>query len=52
MNDREREMWVLNDEYLYHWFLTWHGGRFMRKFVRKHRDQLTHYINDRLGGKK
>ena len=38
MNDREREMWIRNDEGLYRW---WRRSRqSMRAFVREHRARL------------
>lgn len=47
MNDREREMWVLNDEGLYTW---WQSSRqSMRAFIRENRSELTALINRALG---
>lgn len=46
MNDREREMWTLNDESLYDW---WKSTRLsMRNFLRKHRTELDEAIQKAL----
>lgn len=46
MNNRERELWVLNDEGLYNWFRVWkirnRGG--MRGFLREHREAIDDLI--------
>ena len=42
LNDRERELWVINDEVLYDW---WKSSRLpMRKFLRTHRAALDAVI--------
>ena len=42
MNDSEREIWILNDEGLYHW---WKSSRLsMRRFIRENRETLTSAI--------
>lgn len=47
MNDRERELWVLNDEGLY---LGWKSTRLpIRRFIRENRQELTDCINRALG---
>lgn len=47
MNDRERELWVLNDEGLYNW---WKSTRMtMRNFIRENREELTAAINKAMG---
>ena len=49
MNDREREMWVNNDESLYNW---WRPSRqSMRAFIRENRAELTECINRALDNK-
>jgi hypothetical protein len=47
LNDRERELWVLNDEGLYRWWRSAHMG--MRRFIREHRDELDACIRRALG---
>jgi hypothetical protein len=46
MNDREREMWVLNDEVLYehheHWKRRNKGG--MRGYLKEHREVIDAWI--------
>ncbi len=47
MNDNEREQWVNNDEGLYLW---WKAERkAMRTFIRQHRQDIDHHINDVRG---
>lgn len=41
-NDRERELWVINDEGLYNWQKD--SGLSMRNFLRQHRDELDQII--------
>ncbi len=42
MNDRERELWVNNDESLYRW---WKSERMsLRNFIRENRAELTRLI--------
>jgi hypothetical protein len=49
MNDRDRRVWVLNDEGLYLW---WQASRqSLTAFIRDHRQDLTEYINRALGNK-
>jgi len=46
MNDRERELWVRNDEGLYSW---WRGSRQpMRAFLRENRTELDAAIRQAL----
>lgn len=49
MNDNEREMWVMNDEYLYRMWQSWmktnKGGK--RGFIRCHRKLIDRYIEQR-----
>jgi hypothetical protein len=46
MNDRERELWVMNDEGLYTW---WRSTKLsMRGFLRENRKELDSYINKTL----
>lgn len=47
MNDRERELWVMNDEGLYRWFKRSRQG--MRRFIRDNREELTQIIQRALG---
>lgn len=47
MNDREREEWVNNDEPLYMWWVQ--SKLSMRAFIKKYRNQLTDYINAKIG---
>ena len=45
-NDREREMWVDNDEGLYNW---WRSSRMSKRdFIREHRDELDKAIETAL----
>ena len=46
MNDRERELWVLNDELLYNWWKSTCKG--IRRFIRDNRKDLTDYIKGKL----
>lgn len=50
MNDREREMWILNDEGLYRWWLTSRQSK--RAFIRAHRAELDAVINKVVSGDK
>jgi len=46
INDRERELWVQNDQGLYNW---WKSSRQpMRAFIRENRAELTELINKAL----
>ena len=47
MNDKERGLWVNNDEGLYTWWLRERMP--MRNFIKIHRDELTKYINKVIG---
>jgi len=47
MNDRERELWVLNDESLYNWHQS--SRQPMREFIKENRTELTTVINRVLG---
>lgn len=42
LNDKERELWVLNDEGLYNWYRSWtkHNKGGMRGFIRENRPQI------------
>ncbi len=42
MNDSEREMWIDNDEGLYHWWRQ--SGQSKRKFMRENRTELDECI--------
>ncbi len=42
LNDRERSMWVDNDQSLYLWWLS--TGLAKRRFIRKHRAELDRLI--------
>lgn len=42
MNNQERELWVLNDEYLY--TMKKHSGNNMRTFLRVFREEIDTYI--------
>ena len=46
-NDRERELWVSNDEALYNWLRT--SRLPLRVFVRTHREGIDTYIRAQLG---
>ncbi len=46
LNDREREMWVMNDE---GWYRRWQRFRgSMRSFLRENRTELDQYIRGTL----
>lgn len=48
MNDREREMWVRNDEGLYHWWKREMGGeKNICRFIRENREELDKVITKR-----
>lgn len=42
MNNRERELWVLNDEGIYNWFKS--SRLCMTKFIKVNRDELDRII--------
>ena len=42
MNDKERELWVLNDEFLYSWWRS--TGKGITTFVRENRKKITECI--------
>jgi len=45
--DHERELWIMNDESLYHW---WRSTRLsMRKFIKIYKDDINRAIKERLG---
>ena len=47
MNNREREMWIDNDEGLYNW---WRSSRMSkREFLKQYRAELDACINRALG---
>ena len=48
MNDRERELWVLNDEGIYNWFKS--ERKPLKAFINENRTELTQIINKALGG--
>lgn len=48
MDDRERELWVLNDEGLYDWFKS--ERKPIRQFIKDNRAELTEIINKAIGG--
>lgn len=46
MNNREREMWIDNDEGLYNW---WRSSRLSkREFIKQNREELDACINREL----
>lgn len=49
LNDKERELWVLNDEGLYNWQRS--SRLSMRNFIRENRAELDAYINRALNRK-
>ena len=49
-NDRERTMWIMNDEGLYNWYLRSH--RPMSKFIRENRKEIDEAIDNVLTNKK
>jgi hypothetical protein len=50
MNDKERAMWIDNDEGFYNW---WKGtGMSKRAFMRSHRKELDEAINRITSGEK
>lgn len=49
-NDKERELWVQNDEGLYLWYR--HSGMSMRNFIRANRAKLDECIDAVLDNKK
>ena len=42
MNDRERELWVLNDEGLYRWYKSERVGLY--QFINNNRAEITRLI--------
>ncbi len=47
LSNREREMWVENDEKLYHrWRLS---GMTKREFIKAFKGQIDQFINEMLG---
>lgn len=51
MNDRERELWVLNDEGLYNWWKSERPRVTLKKFIKDNREELTECISRALGRK-
>lgn len=49
MNDRERVLWVENDESLYRWRLS--ERMYVWAFVRKFRKEITEYIKGKTNAK-
>ena len=49
MNNRERELWIANDEGLYLWQRR--SKQSMRAFIRENREELDRYINKVLNRK-
>ena len=47
MNNRERELWTLNDEGLYRWFRS--SRQSMRQFLKDNREELDEAIARALG---
>lgn len=47
MDDKEREMWVMNDEGLYRWFKS--SRKSIREFIKENREELTKMIKHKLG---
>jgi aspartate/tyrosine/aromatic aminotransferase len=47
MDDKERQMWVMNDEGLYRWWKSERKG--ISDFIKEHRQELTDIINKKLG---
>jgi hypothetical protein len=46
MNNRQRELWILNDESLYRWWKSTHLS--MTNFIKLYRQDIDDYINDRI----
>ena len=46
MNNRERELWVLNDESLYNWFKA--SKKSMSLFLKENREELDLYIKGNM----
>lgn len=47
MNNKEREMWINNDELLYNWKKASH--RSMSKFISENRNEIDRRIHKALG---
>ena len=47
MNDKERAMWIDNDEYLYD--MKRHSGYSMKAFIKLNRQKIDEIINHRNG---
>jgi len=45
--DKEREMWVMNDESLYNWFKS--EKKPIRVFIKEHKEELNKFIKKKLG---
>lgn len=50
MNNREREMWIDNDEGLYNWWIS--SGQSKDKFIAKNRSEIDAVIESVTSGKK
>jgi hypothetical protein len=46
MDDKEREMWVMNDEEIYNWWQA--TGQGVTTFIRQNRKELTELILRKL----
>jgi hypothetical protein len=46
-NDRERELWVSNEESLWNWYRS--SRQSMREFIRANREELDEIISRALG---
>ena len=49
MDNRERSLWIDNDEGLYNWWLTSRQSK--GKFIKENREELDNYVNRRLNQK-
>ena len=49
MNDHERELWVMNDEGLYLWFID--CSMSIRRFIREFRVEIDEHIDHALNPK-
>jgi len=47
MNDKECELWIMNDEGLYNWWKSSRQG--IRVFIKENRAEITQCINRALG---
>ena len=57
MNNKERRLWILNDEGLYNWFEGWKRGRprhtvpSMAAFIKANREELDQCIRNVTEGR-